>query len=433
MDATTRYSTRLRSEDADTAVAGVLSGQRVFVHGASATPHVLIDALVRRADALRGVRLTHLHTAGSAPYTEERYAEHFRHEALFTGSNVRAAVNAGRADYIPAFLSEIPALFQSGALPIDVALLNVSPPDAHGYCSLGTSVDCALSAARNATTVIAQINHAMPRTLGDSFIHIDRIDHAVEVDAPPDPIAASAPTDIEQQIGAHVASLIEDGSTLQLGIGSIPNAVLAALSQHRALGIHSEMFSDGVVDLVERGVVTGERNPLHPGKLVSSFVMGSQRLYDFVHDNPMVEMQPANATNDTAIIRRNHRMVAINSALEIDLTGQVCASSIGDRVYSGIGGQVDFMRGASLAPGGKPILALPATAAGGTASRIVGHLQPGAMLTLTQGNLHYVVTEFGIANLYGKNLRQRAEALIAIAHPAFRDALSAFARSLHRL
>lgn len=422
-----------RLSDADTAVAGILSGQRVFVHGACATPHVLIDALVRRADALRDVRLTHLHTAGPAPYTEERYAQNFRHEALFTGANVRAAVNAGRADYIPAFLSEIPALFQSGALPIDVALLNVSAPDAHGYCSLGTSVDCALSAARSATTVIAQINHAMPRTLGNSFIHIDRIDRAVEVDVPPDAIATSAPTDVEQQIGAHVASLIEDGSTLQLGIGSIPNAVLAALSTHRALGIHSEMFSDGVVDLVERGVITGECNPLHPGKLVSSFVMGSQRLYDFVHDNPMVEMQPANATNDTSIIRRNHRMVAINSALELDLTGQVCASSIGDRVYSGIGGQVDFMRGASLAPGGKPILALPATASGGNVSRIVGHLRPGAMLTLTQGNLHYVVTEYGIADLYGKNLRQRAEALIAIAHPAFRDELSAFARSLNRM
>lgn len=424
---------RARICDADTAVAGIQSGQRVFVHGACATPHVLIDALVRRAADLRDVKITHLHTSGTAPYTAPEYAGSFRHEALFTGSNVRAAVNAGRADYIPAFLSEVPQLFQSGHLPIDVALLNVSAPDAHGYCSLGTSVDVALSAARVATTVIAQINTAMPRTLGDSFIHIDRISHAVEVDAPPDAIITPPPDAVETQIGQHVASLIDDGATLQMGIGSIPNAVLAALGNHRGLGVHSEMFSDGVVDLVERGVMTGERNSMHPGKLLSSFVMGSQRLYDFVHDNPMVALHPVNYTNDTSIIRRNYRMVAINSALEIDLTGQVCASSIGDRVFSGVGGQVDFMRGASLAPSGTPILALPSTAAGGKASRIVGHLQPGAMLTLIQGNLHYVVTEFGIANLYGKSLRQRAAELIAIAHPDFREELSAFAHSLHRL
>ncbi len=418
---------------ADDAVAGVQSGDRVFVHGSCATPHVLIDALVHRAPALRNVRVTHLHTTGPALYTAPEMETSFRHEALFVGANVREAVNAGRADYIPAFLSEVPILFRDGHLPIDVALLNVSPPDAHGYCSLGTSVDVALMAARTAKTVVAQINHSMPRTLGDSFIHIDQIDRAVEVNQPPDDIPTDPPSDIELQIGAFVASLIEDGATLQMGIGSIPNAVLAALGNHRGLGVHSEMFSDGVVDLVERGVVTGEHNSFHPGKLISSFVMGSSKLYDFVHDNPMVEMHPVNYTNDTAVIRRNTRMVAINSALEIDLTGQVCASSIGDRVYSGIGGQVDFMRGASLAPEGKPILALPATAAGGTASRIVGHLRPGSMLTLVQGNLHYVVTEYGIAELYGKSLRHRADALIAIAHPAFRDELAAFARQLNRL
>lgn len=414
------------------AVAVIQSGQRVFVHGSCATPHVLIDALVARAADLRDVRITHLHTSGPAPYTAPELADSFRHEALFVGSNVREAVNAGRADYIPAFLSEVPILFRDGHLPINVALLNVSPPDAHGYCSLGTSVDCALSAAQTAEVIVAQINQAMPRTLGDSFIHIDQIDDAIEVNQPPDEIPSSPPSAVEMQIGAHVASLIEDGSTLQLGIGSIPNAVLAALGNHRGLGVHSEMFSDGVVELVERGVITGERNLLHPGKLVSSFVMGTHKLYEFIDDNPMVAMHPVNYTNDTSIIRRNHRMVAINSALEIDLTGQVCASSIGDRVYSGIGGQVDFMRGAALAPGGKPILALPATAIGGRASRIVGHLRPGAMLTLIQANLHYVVTEYGIAELYGKTLRQRAEALITIAHPDFRDNLSAIARELHR-
>lgn len=426
-------SLRAKTVSADDAVAIVQSGQRVFVHGTCATPQILIDALIRRADRFRDVRVTHLHTNGAAPYAAPGMEASFRHESLFTGSNVREAVNAGRADYIPAFLSEVPILFREGHLPIDVALLNVSPPDAHGYCSLGTSVDCALSAARHAGAVVAQINHAMPRTLGDSFIHIDQIDRAVEVDQPPAEILANPPSDVERQIGANVASLIEDGSTLQMGIGSIPNAVLASLGNHRRLGVHSEMFSDGVVELVEQGVITGERNPLHPGKLLSSFVMGSAKLYAFVNDNPQVEMHPVDYVNDTSIIRRNYRMVAINSALEIDLTGQVCAASIGDRIYSGIGGQVDFMRGAALARDGKPILALPSTAAGGTQSRIVGHLRPGAMLTLVQANLHYVVTEYGIAELYGKSLRQRAETLIAIAHPSFREDLATFARELHRL
>ncbi|HEX5165879.1 MAG TPA: acetyl-CoA hydrolase/transferase C-terminal domain-containing protein [Thermomicrobiales bacterium] len=426
-------SLRAKTGSADDAVAIVESGQRVFVHGTCATPQALIAALVRRAETLRDVRVTHLHTNGPAPYAEPGMEASFRHESLFTGSNVREAVNAGRADYIPAFLSEVPILFRDGHLPIDVAFLNVSPPDAHGYCSLGTSVDCALSAARHARAIVAQINHAMPRTLGDSFIHIDQIDRAVEVDQPPAEVPAAPPSEVELRIGGFVASLIEDGSTLQMGIGSIPNAVLTSLGSHRDLGVHSEMFSDGVVELVERGVITGARNPLHPGKLLSSFVMGSATLYAFVDDNPQVALHPVDYVNDTSVIRRNHRMVAINSALEIDLTGQVCAASIGDRVYSGIGGQVDFMRGAALAPGGKPILALPSTAAGGTQSRIVGHLRPGAMLTLVQGNVHYVVTEYGIADLYGKSLRQRAEALIAIAHPSFRDDLAAFARDLHRL
>lgn len=418
---------------ADAAVSMIKSGNRVFVHGSCATPHLLVDALVKRAPALRDVRIIHLHTDGPAPYADLGMESSFRHEALFVGSNVREAVESGRADYIPAFLSDVPAMFRNGQLPIDVALVNVSMPDAHGYCSLGTAVDCALSAAQNATIVIAQMNHAVPRTLGNSFIHVDRIDHAIEVDQPLDEIPDRPASDVERRIGGFVASLIEDGATLQMGIGSIPDAVLEALRSHRGLGVHSEMFSDGVVDLVERGVITGEHNPLHPGKLLSSFVMGTKRLYDFVNDNPQIEMHPVDYINDTAVIRRNYRMVAINSALEIDLTGQVCASSIGDRVYSGIGGQADFMRGAALAEGGKPILAIPSTAAGGNVSRIAGHLRPGAMLTLIQGNLYYVVTEYGIADLHGKNLRQRAEALIAIAHPAFRDELTAFARRLNRL
>lgn len=424
---------RARTVSAAEAVGAIESGQRVFVHGACATPQVLIEALVQRGDELRDVRLIHLHTEGTAPYLRPEFSTAFRHEALFVGPNAREAVNAGRADYLPVFLAEIPALFRSGRITIEVALLNVSPPDAHGYCSLGTSVDCALQAARCARLVIAQINPAMPRTLGDSFLHVDQIDWAVEVTAPLPEVKPGPISETERSIGNAVSSLIEDGATLQLGIGAIPNAVLSALGNHRQLGVHTEMFTDGVVDLVEQGVITGERNPLHPGKLITSFVMGSQRLYDFVHDNPQVEFHPSDYTNDTTIIRRNHRMVAINSAIEVDLTGQVCASSIGPRIYSGMGGQVDFMRGAALAEGGKPIIALPSTAAHDTISRIVGDLKPGSMMTLTQGHVHYVVTEYGIADLYGKNLSERARALIDIAHPAFRDELEATARGRHLL
>ena len=394
---------------------------------------MLIEALTRRSNELRDIRIIHLHSEGDAPYLRPEFNGIFRHEALFVGANAREAVNAGRADYLPVFLSEIPALFRSGRIPIDVALLNLSPPDDHGYCSLGTSVDCALQAARSARIVIAQINPAIPRTLGDSFLHADQIDCAVDVTAPLPEMTPGPISSIERAIGNAVASLIEDGATLQLGIGGIPNAVLGALGNHRQLGVHTEMFSDGVVDLVEQGVITGERNSLHPGKLIAAFVMGSQRLYDFINDNPEVEFHPADYTNDTAIIRRNYRMVAINSAIEVDLTGQVCSSSIGPRIYSGMGGQVDFMRGAALAEGGKPIIALSSTAAGGTVSRIVGDLARGAMVTLTQGHVHYVVTEYGIADLYGKSLHERARELIRIAHPAFRAELEETARMRHLL
>lgn len=416
------------SVSARDAIARIRSGNRIFVHGGCATPTVLIEALVERASELRDVHLYHLHTEGPAPYVTPGYEESFRHVALFVGGNAREAVNAGRADYLPVFLSEIPAMFRTGALPVDVALLNVSPPDAHGFCSLGVSVDVSMAAARAAKTVIAQVNRAIPRTHGASFIHVSEIDAAVEVNASPFPVLPPKLTDTDTKIGAFAAGLIDDESTLQLGIGSIPNAVLAALHGHKDLGIHTEMFSDGVVDLVNAGVVNGRRNPIHPGKIVTSFLMGSPRLYEFADDNPQVEMQPADYTNDTAVIRRNHRMVAVNSAIEIDLTGQVCSSSIGDRIYSGFGGQVDFMRGAALAVNGRPILALPSTARGGADSRITGRLRPGAMVTLTQAHVNFVITEFGIAELYGKTLRERSAALINIAHPRFRDDLLMFAR-----
>lgn len=422
----------MQRSSAARAVEAVRSGQRIYVQGTSATPLVLLRALTDRAAELQNVRVLHLHTEGPAPHVAPELAASFRHEALFVGANTREAVNAGRADYIPTFLSEVPLLFSARRIPLDVAFINVSPPDERGYCSLGTSVDCTASAIAAAGTVIAQINSAMPRTHGDSLVHEDRIDFAVDVHEPPSPVATSQPTDVEARIGRFVASLVPDGATLQLGIGSIPNAVLAELAGHRELSIHTEMFSDGVVELVERGVITGARHPHHPGKLVSAFVMGSPRLYGFVDDNPMVELYPVDYTNDTRVIRAIPDMVAINSAIELDLTGQATASSIGERIYSGIGGQVDFIRGATLAENGRPILALPSTAAQGSVSRIVPRLRPGAMVTLTQAHTHFVVTEFGIADLYGKNLRERAEALTAIAHPAFRDDLETAARSLRR-
>jgi 4-hydroxybutyrate CoA-transferase len=412
------------------AVRHVRSGDRVFLHGAAATPQVLLGALTERAQELSGVELVHLHANGPAPHVAPEMAGHLRHRALFIGANVRQAVNDGRADFVPVFLSDIPHLFTSGQLPLDVAMVNVSPPDAHGYCSLGTSVDAARAAVASARLVIAQVNPRMPRTLGNSFIRFDQIDLAVEVDAPLVAHAAEPIADTERRIGAYVADLVEDGATLQLGIGGIPNAALAAMTSRHDLGVHTEMFSDGLLDLVEAGVVTGAAKTLHPGKIVATFLMGSQRLYDWVHDNPVVELHPVDYTNDTAVIRRNARMTAINSALQIDLTGQVCADSIGTRLYSGVGGQMDFMRGAALSPGGKAIIALPATARGGTISRIVPTLTPGAGVTTTRAHVQYIVTEFGVAYLHGRSIRERARALIEIAHPAFRDELRAAAHQL---
>jgi len=408
----------------------VKSGDRVFVHGAAAAPQTLIAALVAHTDELCDVEVTHLHTLGPAPYAAPGMERSFRHRALFVGPNVREAVQAGRADFVPVFLSDIPALFSGGSLPLDVALLNVSMPDAHGFCSLGTSVDVALAAALSARTVIAQLNSSMPRSLGQSFVHVSRFAATVKVNKPPIEEQPAQPTEVELAIGRNVASLVEYGATIQMGIGAIPNAVLASLTGHRDLGVFTEMFTDGVADLVERGVITGARKPIFPGKVVASFVVGTQKTYRFLDDNPMVEMLPCDVTNDTARIRRHPNMTAINSAIQVDLTGQVCADSIGHKVYSGVGGQMDFMRGAALSPGGKPIIALPATARNGTLSRIVPALLPGAGVTTTRAHVHYVVTEFGSALLHGKSLRERAQALIELAAPQFRESLAREAHSI---
>ena len=420
----------MRIVDPDAAVAGIRSGDRVFVHGGAATPSTLVAALAARAPTLRDVEVIHFHTEGPAPHLAPDMDGHLRHRALFIGANAREAVNEGRADYVPVFLSDVPELFASGVLPLDAAFVNVSPPDAHGYCSLGTSVDASLAAATAARAVIAQLNASMPRTLGDSFVHVDDIDVAVEVDQPPYEHPDTPIGDVELRIGEHVAELVPDGATLQMGIGSIPSAVGAALRDHRDLGIHTELFTDAVLALVEAGAVTGARKEINRGKIVSAFLMGTQRLYDFVDDNPMVEMRPVDYTNDTSVIRRFRRMVAVNSAIAIDLTGQVSADSIGSRFYSGVGGQMDFMRGAALAVEGRPIIAMPSTAVGGTVSRITAVLAPGAGVVTSRAHVRTVVTEHGVAELFGRSIRERAHALIRIADPAFREDLE---REAHRL
>ena len=415
----------MRLVSADEAVAGIRSGEQVYLHCAAAAPSVLLDALVARASELRDVGMVHLHVEGPGPHLAPSMDGHFQHRALFIGPNARAAVNEGRADYVPVFLSDVPHLFERGAVPLDAVLVNATPPDTHGFCSLGTSVEAIHAAIRAASTVIVQFNRAMPRTLGDSFIHVNDIDLAVEVDVPPYERPIGDIGEIERQIGAHVAELVPDGATLQLGIGAIPAATALFLRDKRDLGIHTEMFTDPVVDLVEAGAITGAAKERNRSKIVTTFVMGSRRLYDFVHDNPMVEMRPVDFTNDTSIIRTFRKMVAINSAIEVDLTGQVVADSIGERPYSGVGGQMDFIRGAALADEGRAIIALPSTAAGGTVSRITPTLKPGAGVVTTRAHVRTVVTEYGVTNLLGRSLRERAQALIAIAHPDFRDELRA--------
>ncbi len=420
---------QLQHSTAAQAVSQIESCQRIFFQGAAMTPNVLIDALCDRYAELQDIEIFQVHTEGEALYTQEPYNKSFKINSCFVGSNVRQAVNEGNGDYIPIFLSEIHLLFRRNILPIDVAFIQVSPPDKHGYCSLGTSVDITLPAVQTAKTVIAQINPNVPRTHGDGIIHIRDIDHTVYCNLPLRISNSATISEKEAKIGANVANLIEDGATLQMGIGNIPNAVLNNLGNHQRLGIHTEMFSDGILPLVERGVITGEDKEVKTGKIVTCFAVGSQKLYDFVHDNPLVHFKEAAYTNDTSIIRRNPKVTAINSAIEIDITGQVCADTIGNKQYSGVGGQMDFIRGASLSEGGKPIFAMTAATANGI-SKITPFLKKGAGITTTRAHVHYVVTEYGIADLFGKNLKQRANALINIAHPAFREQLDreAFSR-----
>jgi acetyl-CoA hydrolase len=390
-------------------------------------PHTLVNALVNRADTLSNVEIVHILTVGDAPYANPECENHFHLRNLFIGANVRQSVAEGRSDYVPIFLSEIPSLFKSEQLPLDIAMICVSPPDAHGYCSFGIEVGCTKPAAHAAKIVIAEINDRMPRCHGDSFIHISQIDYAVSVSYPLSQLHNEAPSVLHRAIAKNVAELIEDGSTLQMGIGGIPNAVLTFLQEKRNLGIHTEMFSDGLIDLIEQGIVNNEQKNLHTGKTLAGFAMGSQRLYDFMHDNAGIEMHPTDYINDPFIIAQHDRMVAINSALEVDITGQVCADSVGTKFYSGIGGQIDFIRGASRSRGGKAIIALPSTAKNDSISRIVPHLGAGAGVVTTRGDVHYIVTEYGIAYLHGKSIRERVKALMAIAHPNFREALERYA------
>ncbi|HTL52021.1 MAG TPA: GNAT family N-acetyltransferase [Planctomycetota bacterium] len=427
LDWQTKYAAKLATAEA--AVSGVKSGQRVFIGSGAAVPSRLVKALSARGPELSDTQIVHIMTLGDAPYTAPDLREGFRHNAFFIGKNVRDAIASGRGDYTPIFLSELPRLFQHGSIPIDWALIQVSPPDEHGYCSYGVSVDVVKSASESAQRVVALVNPRMPRTLGDSFIHVDRIHALVAGDDAIIEHPAGVIDDVSRRIGQNIADLIVDGSTLQLGIGTIPDAVLAALGGKKDLGIHTEMFSDGVIELVQKGVINGARKNIHPGKIVASFVLGTRKLYDFIDNNPLCEFHPTEYVNDPFRVSRNDRMIAINSALQVDLTGQVCADSIGEYFYSGIGGQVDFMRGAARSKDGKAIIALPATAKSGQLSRIVPVLTPGAGVVTTRGDVHYVVTEFGVAYLHGKTIRERAIALIHIAHPKFRDKLMEEARS----
>ncbi len=404
------------------AVSHIKSGNRIYVQAAAAAPSVLTKALAERASELRNVEVCHLHTEGEAPYADPALAESFHVNSFFIGKNVRHTLKAGNGSYTPVFLSELPHLFRRRALVLDAVFIHVSPPDEHGYCSLGVSVEASLAAIDNAPLVIAQVNRHMPRTFGDSIIHVSRITYMVEADMPlvshePEPIS-----DIEAMIGRHIASLIEDKSTLQMGIGSIPNAALTQLTHHKNLGLHTEMFSDGVIDLIEKGVIDCRYKGTVRGRALATFLMGSKRLYDFVNDNPFIEMRESSFVNDTAAIRKNPKMVAINSAIEVDLTGQVCADSIGKRMYSGVGGQMDFIRGASLSEGGKAIIALPSTTKRGE-SKIVPFLQPGAGVVTTRAHVHYIITEYGIANLFGKTLKQRTAELVRIAHPDHQESI----------
>ena len=404
------------------AVSVIRSGDRIFIHTAAAAPQVLVKALAERGGELRNVQIYQLHTEGPAPYADEQYQDSFRVHSLFTGANMREAVQDGRADFVPVFLSDIPRLFRRGVIPLDVAILQVSPPDAHGYVTLGVSVDTSLAAAQSAKVLIAEINPQMPRTQGDGNIHISRFDKVIDVNYPLPSHIIPEPSEIERRIGENIAGLVENGATLQMGIGAIPNAALLAMSNHRELGVHTEMFSDGIIPLVEKGVITNEHKSKHPGHIVTGFLVGSQKLYDFVNDNPLVRVLDIEYVNDTSIIRKNPKATAINSAIEVDITGQVCADSIGTKIFSGVGGQMDFIRGAALSKGGKPIIALPAMTNKGV-SRITSMLKPGAGVVTTRAHVHYIVTEFGVAEMWGRSIQERAKAMINIAHPDHREQL----------
>lgn len=407
---------------ADEAVKVVKSNYRVYVQAAAATPTVLTKALAKRAAELRNVEVCHLHTEGDAPYANPELAESFHVNSFFIGANVRHTLTAGNGSYTPVFLSELPNLFRKNVLPIDVAFIHVSPPDSHGYCSLGVSVEVTVAAIENAKIVIAQVNPQMPRTFGDGILHVSEINYLVEVNLPIHEHPVAAFSKEEEKIGEYIASLIEDRSTLQMGIGSIPNAALSKLKNHKDLGLHTEMFSDGVIDLIESDVINCNYKGTLRGRALATFLIGSKRLYDFVNDNPFIEMKESSMVNDTARIRKNPKMVAINSAIEVDLTGQVCADSIGAKMYSGVGGQMDFIRGASLSPGGKAIIALPSITKKGE-SRIVPFLKQGAGVVTTRSHAQYIITENGIANLYGKTLKQRVSELVKIAHPNHQESI----------
>lgn len=411
-----------KAVSAEDAVKVIKSNDRVYIHAAAAAPQILINAMAARYEELRNVEICHLHLEADTPYANPEYKDSFHVNSFFIGRNVRHTIKEGNGSYTPVFLSEVPLLFKRNIVPLDVALIHVSVPDRHGYCSLGVSVEACLAAIDNANIVIAQVNKQMPRTHGDGIIHVTEINLFVESDEPIPTIGVAIPTEIEQRIGDNVASLIEDRSTLQMGIGNIPNAVLSKLTNHKDLGLHTEMFSDGVIDLILNNVINGNYKGVVPGRATTTFLMGSKRLYDYVDDNPFVEMRSCDYVNDGGIIRENPRMVAINSAIEVDLTGQVCADSIGSKMYSGVGGQMDFIRAASLSEGGKAIIALPSVTKKGI-SRIVPSLKPGAGVVTTRAHVHYIITEYGIANLYGKTIKQRVKALVNVAHPDHRETL----------
>jgi acetyl-CoA hydrolase len=417
--------------EAREAVNAVKSGNRIFLTGNCSVPQIILNALVEHATNIQDVEICHALTLGSADYVSPQMEGHLRVNTLFIGDNVRQAVQEGRADFTPVLLSEFPLLFKNGYLPLDVAMVHLSPPDEHGFCSFGVEVGLSKSIAEASKIIIAEVNEKMPRTLGDSFIHVNKIDYFIPVnyELPEVPMGGGENSQIIETIAQNIAELIPDSATMQMGLGAIPDAVLKYLYDKKDLGVHTELFSDGVIDLVNAGVLTNAQKSLHPGKIVAGFILGTQRLYEWVHNNPLIEFHRTEYVNDPFVISRNERMVAINSAIEVDLTGQVCADSIGSKLYSGVGGQLDFIYGASRSKGGVPIIALPSMAK--SFSRIVPSLKIGAGVVTTRNHVHYIVTEYGIAELYGKSIRQRAQSLINIAHPMVREELTKQAKDLH--